>query len=304
MSKSLAATPEESPVLEYVKAATSASERARTVMLVMISASVLVFVGFWNSRPGGGWLDQRINVRKDALKFFEPGFDPQDPKLTMQEKERFARAKQFLDNADFDISSVDDKAQILDEVKELRKVRIEKIRLIQIPFFGAVFDMNDMGIFAGITFTIVLLWFRYSLSRELRSFRLAFKEAKDQGQLKLCYDLLAMQQVMTVPPMYGQKHKKTWVFIAKMLFFIPLLILAVQFRLNWVSRQYGYVLSEKLMNILLIVNGVSLIIAAILTWHCLAISLRADRLWKDVAREVDGQTVQVSGSEPDRLLMR
>ncbi|HBB88637.1 MAG TPA: hypothetical protein DC047_13585 [Blastocatellia bacterium] len=272
-------------------------------MIVMISASVLVFVGFWNSRPGGGWLDQRINVRKDALKFFEPGFDPQGPKMTLQEKERYARAKQFLDNANFDISNVDDKEQILDEVKELRKVRIEKIRLIQIPFFGAVFDMNDMGIFAGITFTIVLLWFRYSMSRELRCFRLAFKEARDQGQLRLCYDLLAMQQVMTVPPMYGQKLKKTWVLIAKALFFIPLLILAVQFRLNWVSRSYGYVLSEKLMNILLIVNGVSLIIAAILTWHCLAISLRADRLWKEVAREVDTQTTELSGNEPGRLLM-
>jgi hypothetical protein len=293
MSEEVEVKPEESSVLQYVKAAASSSDRARTVIIVMVTTSVLVFVGFWNN-SGGGWLDQRIELRRDALRFFnEPGFDPEkDGSLTPEDQERYKRAKQFISNAKLNPRSPDDKEQLLDEIKELRKVRIEKIRLIQVPFFGAVFDMNDMGIFAGITFIIVLLWFRYSLSRQLSNFRLTFKEAEDKGQLKLCYDLLAMQQVLTVPPIGGQKRQKIWAAIAKVLFFIPLLVQLEQIRLNWATRSYGYVLSEKLTIILLITNAISLLITAILTWQCVSLSLQVDKALKDAVRKVYPQAVQ------------
>ena len=282
---------EESSILQYVKAAASSTDRARTVMIVMVSASVLVFVGFWNSRPGGGWLDRRIEIRRDALRFFnEPGkvpFDPkQDPSLTAKDPTRFERAIQFIHNSNFNTSSPEDKTQLLEEITELRRIRTEKIRLIQVPFFGAVFDMNDIGVFAGVTFIIVLLWFRYSLSRELRNLRLAFKEAEDKGHLKLCYDLLAMQQVLTVPPVAGQKRSIIWVVIPKALFLIPLLILFVHLILNWESREYGYLLSVDLMKRLLIVNAISVVLTAILTSQCIFVSHRIDEAWKDAARRV------------------
>lgn len=152
--------------------------------------------------------------------------------------------------------------------------------------------MNDMGMFAGITFIIVLLWFRYSLSRELRNFKLAFKEAEHKGQLKLCYDLLAMQQVLTVPSMGEQKRQVIWIVIAKSLFFIPLLVQIVQFKLNWDSRLYGYVLSVKLTMILLITSGVSLLINSILTWQCVSLSRQVDKAWEDAARKAYPQAAR------------
>ncbi len=286
MGKDLEVEPEESSVLQYVEAATKSSDRVRIVMIVMVTASVLAFVGFRNSRPGGGWLDHRINIRKDALKLFDKDFDPHSPSLTAEEKERYARAKQYLDNSKVDIRNPDDKQQVFQEVQELRKVRIEKIRLIQVPFFGAAFDMNDMGVFAGITFAIVLLWVRFSLSRQLSNFRLAFKAAEKQRKSKLCYELLAMQQVLSVPPIEGEKQKRIWRFISKALFIIPVLILIELFRLNWVSRSFGGLLSEELMTNLLIVNGISVAVCSILTWQCLSLSNKADKLWQEEARKV------------------
>jgi hypothetical protein len=287
---------EESSILQYIKAATSSSDRGRIVMIVMVTASVLVFVGFWNNAPGG-WLDNRIEVRRDALRFFtnpgQPAFEPaNDASLKPEERERYKKAKQFIENSSLNINSSDDRAQLLGEVMELRKLRIEKIRMIQLPFFGAVFDMNDMGIFAGITFAIVLLWFRYSLAGELRNFTLAFEEAEsdnepgDKRKLKLCYDLLAMHQVLTVPPMVGEKRRTIWVVITKAFFFIPLLIELEQLRLNWVTRSLGNVLSAKLMLNLLATNGVSVLITAILTWQCVSLSLRIDKVWNDAARKL------------------
>lgn len=289
MSEDIKAKPGDSSILHYIKAVASSSDSVRTVIVVMVTTSVLVFVGFWNSKPSGGWLDQRIEVRRAALRFFhEPGqpeFEPATD-LTPEALARYESAKKFIANSKFNTSSADDKDQLLAEILDLRKIRLEKIRLIQVPFFGTVFDMNDMGIFAGVAFTIVLLWFRYSLARQLRNLRLAFKEAEKSHQLKLCYDLLAMEQMLTVPPMPDQKRRYTWVLIAKGLFLVPLFLQLAHFRLNWLSRANGYLLSVKLMTVLLVCTGVSIVITSFLTWQCISLSIEGDHAWKDAARKI------------------
>jgi hypothetical protein len=287
MSQKLNTKPDESTVLLYIEAATSASDRVRTVLIVMVTASVLAFVGFINSSPRGGWLDHRINIRKDALRLFDPAFDPNSPNLTPEEKERYSRAKKYLDNAKLDVRNADDKKQVEGEVTELRKVRIEKIRLIQLPFFGAAFDMNDMGIFAGITFAVVLFWLRYSLARQLTNFRMAFKVAEgDREQLKVCYDLLGMKQMLTIPPMPGEKWRRLWSFGAKLLFLIPVFILANLLKLNWQSREAGKLLSPVLMSKLLQVNAAAVVVCLILTLACLYLSWQSDKVWVEQARKV------------------
>jgi len=54
-----------SSVNQYIKATASATDRTRTVIIVMVVASVVVFTQIRNA---DGWLDRRIDVRAHALR--------------------------------------------------------------------------------------------------------------------------------------------------------------------------------------------------------------------------------------------
>lgn len=284
MSQEVEVKPEESSVLQYVKAAASSSDRARAVMIVMITTSVLTFVAIWNS---DGWIDRRIEIRTAALRYFDPTFDAQRAGLSAEDKDLYKRAKKFLDLNSYRPGDARHAALLEDDLKELRKIRSEDIRTIHVPFFGFAFDMNDMGMFAGFTFMVVLLWFRFSLVREVRNFGLAFKEGTKKRQLKLCYDLLAMQQVLTVPPMPGQDRRRLWALIPKALFLIPVAVETYQFITDWRSSDIGgAVLSPQANAILLWTSGILLFVNLILTFLCLRLAHKFDQTWAEAAQGV------------------
>jgi hypothetical protein len=290
-------------VLEYVKAATSASDRARAVMIVLVTATVLVFTVIWNTggwHTSGGWFDERIRLRVAALKHFDPGFNPDGESLSAEEKDLHQRAKKFLTLAHYNTASTVDKERLSEDVKHLNRIRTEEIRLVHVPFFGIVFDMNDLGIFAGVTFTVVLLWLRYSLAREYRNLKLALNEAEEKKQLKLAYELLVMQQVLTVPPMKDQPRRRIWAFVAKILYMIPLLIYAWQYKTDWDTSDVGNLLSPRNMTTLLWTNAVMLILILFLTIQCLHLSIKIDRRWEKAFKAAYPQEGQAKAGEAGR----
>jgi hypothetical protein len=97
---------------------------------------------------------------------------------------------------------------------------IENIRYIKIPFFGIAFDVNDLGTIGGLGLLIILIMFRYSLSREIKNLRYAFKKSRQHGYLDDFYHALAMKQVFTVPKMKRLKRNKK---LALSYIFVPLL---------------------------------------------------------------------------------
>ncbi|HEX8557243.1 MAG TPA: hypothetical protein VF668_04025 [Pyrinomonadaceae bacterium] len=276
-------------VLEYLKATTSSSDRSRAVLVAMITASVLVFTVIWNTggwgKSGGGWLDARIRLREGALDFFDPRFDPKSPALAAADREFYGRVEEFLGLAGFDRRNADDKGIILKEIEDLKKIRTEQIRMIRVPFFGVIFDMNDLGLFAGITFTVVLLWLTFSLARERRNLKLTFKEAAERGQTRVCYDLLMMHQVLTVPPMRGQPFGRVWNAVPKLLYLIPAAIYFLQFKTDMDSRPIGNILSPT--NTSLLTNaGITLLgLILMFTALCVALSFGADKVWAAAFKE-------------------
>ncbi|HEX8853267.1 MAG TPA: hypothetical protein VF754_07255 [Pyrinomonadaceae bacterium] len=269
-------------VLEYVKAATSSSDRARAIMIVLVTASVLVFTALWNTGimdTGGGWMDKRIEVRSAALQLFNLNFNPADSSLSDEERELYGRAQEFLSAAGLDKTNDAHKARLTRDIEKLQDLRSERIRMIHVPFFGVVFDMNDLGAFAGVTFVVVLLWMRFSLYRELRNLKLAFAKARERGQSKACYDLLAMNQMLTVTPTPGQRLRPVWIVVAKLLFLIPALVYTEQLRTDWETRPIGNILGPKNMNILLAADTTLYVLIIILTGLCLFLSVKIDLLW-------------------------
>jgi hypothetical protein len=180
-------------VEKYIAAVVSSISRVRVVILVLITASVLSFTTYW--RFTGTWLDKRIAIRKDALTLFEEGQSPQRP----SELENHERGKMFLDARGLDVNNNSHKALIVDEIKELEKMSRER-DIVHVPFFGIEVETNDVTLFSGFTFVVGLLWLRFSLLREMHNLKLAFMRAKECGMMRLSYELLAMQQVLSAYP--------------------------------------------------------------------------------------------------------
>ncbi|MBV9923561.1 MAG: hypothetical protein JOZ96_00865 [Acidobacteria bacterium] len=307
-------------VLEYLKAATASSDRARTVLIVMVTASVLVFTVIWNSggwkKDNAGWFDSRIDARKTAAKLYDsipdlkdPNLsaeqkraipDPKDPNLPAEQKRAFA----YLEVAGLDWRDKGNQEKLQKEVAEMLKIRAEQFRIIRVPFFGVVFDMNDLGMFAGITFTVVLLWLTFSVARERRNLKLTFAEADEREQIKPCYDLLMMHQVLTVPPTRGHRFGRVSNYVPKLLYFIPVAVYALQLKTDWDSRDIGNILNPDNMWILLLTEYVFITLILILTALCFSLSLSTDRIWRgafrkaypnEEAREAEGQAADDAG---------
>lgn len=228
----------------YVRTCAASIYRARFIVIVLITASVLTFFASWNSR-GESWINKRIIRDEQALKIFPAqngkpsvGCNPSNP----AENARLLSLKESgLSEADYNAAKTyvcdmdKSREQLENHLRQLVTLKVEQVTRIHIPFFGVSIDINDLGLFAGLTFVVILLWFRFSLLRELNNIKIAFgmagslhtdfnetvadsnnlkqevehrRKEKDQkpqwerqyARLRYCYDILAMQQVLTEPP--------------------------------------------------------------------------------------------------------
>lgn len=285
----------DSSVLQYIKATTAASERARTVIIVMVVASVVVFTQIRND---DGWLDRRINVRIYALRLLsdiDQEKEISSKPLNKQGVERdwYERAQKFINQNNY---STNDKAKANDierlkgELGELVKLRAENMRLVRLPFFGAVYDANDTVIFAGITFSVVLLWLTLALNRERRNIEITFRAAKSQQKSRLCYDLLAMRQVLTVPPTTDGTIWKAISYATKALYIMPLLVYGWLLALNWINRERaGDPLGWDKVHRAFASGGLFFAVILCLTLVCLFTSLILGRDWARYAKQAEAE---------------
>ncbi len=100
-------------------------------------------------------------------------------------------------------------AQAKKNVADLQLMMANRVLGVTVPVLGVVFDINDLSIMAGVTFTILLSWFHFSLRRQHDNVKKVFELAgeldskskpNNSSNLKMAYDLLAMTQVLTIPP--------------------------------------------------------------------------------------------------------
>jgi len=198
------------------------------------------------------------------------------------EYKAYERAEAYINRTGLHSENLEDKKIIEAEIDILKKVRAEQITLVHVPFFGVSFDANDMGIFAGLSFTVVLLWFWLSLGRELRNLRLTFKEAEGKGerQQRLCYELLAMHQILTFPPIEGQEFRRIKVAIAFSLHLIPAAVFLFEHLSDVQTRDIGITVNPDRAEFGLEVGAVFLGLIIMLTVLCLSYYMRIDREWR------------------------
>src|SRR5438477_3367966 len=182
----------------YVEIFRGSADRVRYVIFVIIVFSIVILVAQWNTTDLS-WVPQRyrkLNELYDAVRRMpEPAADERVRKQT--------RAR-FLSRDD-----------LKENLSEYRKLRVEHVFLVQMPGMGATFDINDLGLFSGITYVLLLLLLLFSLMREHENLYLAlFKVrrlhdrpgtiADGESTANYLYHSLAMSQVLSSPPTLAQ----------------------------------------------------------------------------------------------------
>lgn len=192
-----------------------------------------------------------------------------------------------------------DKAQVTQYAQKLEEMRTGNILLIHIPLAGGVFDVNTLGLWAGLTFAIILLVFRFSLWREYNNLKLTFNTAKPE-HLEFCYLSLAMQQVLTVPPVLAKRKSadrekvdqgdaktfqsripsKPWGRATQLLYFPPVVIQLLIILNDIKTEPIGDIFSPNLAATSIWLSSALLGFMVFLTANCLRLSRAIDHEWK------------------------
>ena len=353
----------------FVESQIVASNRSRNVLLILSTASVLAFVGFWNSKPVS-WMNSRIEVLSRDLEYLKgrksiidkeqalaklkdkcsdeekarqsstpapsnagpsnrtavkplvpvetpkanPGCAPelmtrmqseidQEQKLVINGDEYAAARMFYYQHYDktskhslFDGPStlaLDDLILKTEEsLKTTLRNRRDNVLTLHIPFFGTSFDINDLSLISGITFTIILIWLRLSLWTELNSTQQVFErvDVKDLKEVKDYYEYLGTRQVFTIPLSFDEQIKKygerQWRLMLILLIALPVALQGLLLANDLYTTDIGISISTPNTIMVLISGFFFLATTFVLMFSCLSIVSAINHHWREQARRI------------------
>src|SRR6266446_1396671 len=254
-------------IQDYLDASSHASTRARTVVVIMVFASVRVFAGLLNSLESH-WMEYRLQLLSDINDPYTQGRigNPPDPsKFPQAEKDpAYQRAVDLH------------RQKYLAFYSSFAKQHVENAYAIKVPFFGISFDVNDLGLLGGVAFVIILVLFRLCLSREADNLKLSFTEAKKLGQLSEFYHLLAMSQVFTVPRTAYINRGKFLIYVPKVICLFPLFVDSAVIVHDLITLDIGQRLGKLHSAVETVFEILLLLLVVILTWMVITRMFRID----------------------------
>jgi hypothetical protein len=260
--------------------------RSRIIIVVIVFASVLALLANWNSWQGS-WVKKRLAIAKVAY-VIETRPDTIET-LQKINPEIYADACEFIKNRNFINAEA-----LSSYIDNLEKYLLENVLMLRIPIFGVMLDVNDLGPFGGLTFTIVLLWFRFHFWREYNNLkvvlRLAYQEAerlKRPELLNQYYRYIAMRQVLTVPRRYRNDKDNPWGHIIYLLLLLPFLVQG-SVVVHDISTYSVGAITCRVLTLVSILSGSSFwLIIAFLTYNCLKLSKKIDNEWDKASTHVE-----------------
>ncbi|HVI10379.1 MAG TPA: hypothetical protein VND65_18970 [Candidatus Binatia bacterium] len=271
----------------YLKAAGEASARTRSLIVVLIVASVLTAVGVLNSLPES-WMSRRFEQLRSSdspylIKYIgqrplRADYDKQWQEMFIRDRARYDAYQQAklaraggagyvsckttpcdpspegwftsAPNWSWYVQRADEEyrkdAELYDRryhafLEGTSSALVDNRFFVHVPFFGMTFDVNDLGILAGVGLVSVMLLLWFSCGTELENLRVSFTETQKLKCLAEFYRLAAMRQVLTIPPLPGREIRWFEIWLAKPVYFIPLAVYLWLFiedlNTNWIGRQ-------------------------------------------------------------------
>ncbi len=231
---------EDHELAQYVQSFTASSDRVRHLIVISAVASVLAFAAYRNSLPRSWW-----NTRLDAARIAVRNEVWRDPARRLEicrsqgpEAAGFYEKScaEVQDTIDWVSQSKHGKVSLEAHLAEMEKERVSELLLIDIPFLGIRFDINDLGAFSGIGLAIICFTLCFAMARQYENLylslwkvrRIADREGRyNNGESKanFLYHALAMAQVFTRPPTLARWRPRGVGRVAmRVLLFLPVLI--------------------------------------------------------------------------------
>lgn len=262
---------------DYLDAAGDAAKRARFVIVVIVITSILTFAGFLNSLQVH-WMVQRIQATAN------------DKGLQDAQRSYVAtKFPQIKDQTTFDNTKKEFYSALI-------KSYVDNTFTIKVPFFGITFDVNDLSLLSGLAYFILLILFRFSLMREYENTHLAFEAVGDKDNMVSFYNLLAMRQVLTIPPVLKPiprtQHDEgfRWAtVIPKVLSFLPFVTLTIVVIHDFRTQHIGDILSSGHTLFLYVASVTLCVLVFVTTISCLRVWINIDHEWRDRWKAIRGR---------------
>jgi hypothetical protein len=254
------------------------SNLVRYSIITLTIASILLFVGYHNS-ASDSWFNSRLNVAYTALHaevwLQKPG----------QLKGQAELAREWAESRGFRNAE-----EIKEHIKTLEDARTNRMLLLEIPFFGASHDVNDLGFFGSIALTILMLMLTFSMSRQhenlylvlwivRRAWRVEGCREAPTSYANLIYHTLAMSQQFSQPPTLA-RWKSSWIgSLSKVFLTFPLLVQVICLRHDWNTRKFGQIINSNATTLSLAIQCVALIAVFCLSAACFLYTRSNDRRW-------------------------
>jgi hypothetical protein len=201
--------------------------------------------------------------------------------------------------------------QLLELQRARNQIVNEKVSIISVPFFGISLDINDLGLYSGFTFTLLLMMYWFSLSRERDSLKYVFAHYTnshecrgtrnpDSGAISRedVYNLLSATQVLEVPPPIYPEQSPSLIrrYMNKFMALPPALIQGLIIANDMSSRAYGNALSEEQTLDLLMLSSSFFALILALTVACLMVHGEIGHEWKRELTEIQKERERIKTS--------
>ncbi len=285
----------DSEVQQYVQSFTASSDRVRHLILISIVASVLAFGAYYNSLPSN-WLDAR--TLKARIAYRNRLWDRPFQRLEACRRQGPAAAG-FVDpchlaaeNVVWVVGRRHGEASLKAHLEKLEHLRAEGNLLVSVPWLGIHFDINDLGAFSAISFSLLSLTLVFATARQHENLylclwkvrRIADREERchdGESKANFLYHALAMAQVFTRPPTLARWRPhpmNSWV--ARSLLFVPLFVQSFILFTNIFSFKVARDINNRAAVLSLTIQIVFTLLLLGCTLACCAFSRVGDRRWR------------------------
>jgi hypothetical protein len=169
---------------------------------------------------------------------------------------------------------------------------INNVLYVRTPILGLTFDINDLGIIAGVTFGILMLVMVFYTNRAHENLFLAMWKVRELAARENCFDqpgskanllyhALATEQVFTVPPTLARWNDMALFRRAHyILFLVPVFVQISIFYNDLRSASLGFVFSRNETVISLTSQGILIVLVLTLSFMCCAHLHADDTIWE------------------------
>jgi hypothetical protein len=259
-------------LFDYLAAASAASHRTRNVTVILVVASVVMFIGMLNSMHHS-WAGERLLAASnpDSDYVAENIGRPPITSLKARQSGEYREAQTLYIK------------RYQEFYGALMKTYVETGFGVRAPFFGVFVDVNDLGAIGGLAFLIMLSMFAFALRREIENVSVAFYRAFDEQSLTELYDILAMHQFFTVVRRGSSDKRTIAALFPKLVCILPLVVQVVVLAHDWVTNATGETLDVAHNSVLVLWEVIWTAVMFPVTGWILVQVARIDTIWDDWA---------------------